>query len=119
MQTRRRARGTHFLTRNMKFSCNILAAWEEDNGRSCVDTSVRRGDLEKLIKMCGLSPSGDNVATLRVLLQALRKVELPVDDAAVKDELEKVENEDMSALKSRQQRARRLLYLMDPALKAN
>ena len=51
-----------------KSSRDILAAWEIENSRSCFDTSVRRVDLEKLVKMCGLSPSDDNVVTLRGLL---------------------------------------------------
>ena len=89
----------------VKFSCDILTAWEKDNSRSCFDTSVRRVDLEKLIKMCGLSPSGDNVVTLRGLLQSLRKFELSIDDESVKHELES-RNTDMSGLNSRQQRSR-------------
>ena len=87
----------------VKFSSEILAAWEDDNGRSCFHTSVRRVDLEKLIKMCGLSPSDDNVLTLRMLLESLRKFELPVNDDVVKNELENVRNEDINTLKSRQQ----------------
>ena len=87
---------------NLQDSADILAAWEKSNKNSCVAPSVRRAELETLFKLCGLSPSGLNVQQLRILLLSLRKTKLSTNNE--------------QKVKSDQQRARRLLFFLDPSL---
>lgn len=85
---------------------------------SCTDSSIKVYILRALVKSCGLSSYGKSGVKLRLMLKSLRQHELPLCSQSVTHEL--VSTYKIKAggdgLRSPQQRAFRLLTLMDPAL---
>ena len=95
-----------------------MTSWEVKNSKKCTDNSIKLDILKRLVTSCGLSTSGKSVVKLRVLLQSLRKHDLPLCAKSVTHAL--VNNYQTKAggdgLRSPQQRSLRLLELMDPSL---
>ncbi len=52
-----------------------------------VSTSLKRKQLEEVVRLCGLSPAKLDIPKLRTVLQSLRRHQLPVDPKMVSDEL--------------------------------
>ena len=69
------------------FSNEILSQWEKEQEVAVTARSLKRAQLEKALRKCGLSPSKVSIAHLRLLLSSLSRVKLPREPSAVADEL--------------------------------
>ena len=85
---------------------------------SCTDKKLKSKTLQGLVQLCGLSASGMGVRKLKILLKSLRQHRLPRCAKSVTIELVNTHKlkPGGDGFRSAQQRAFRLLTLMDPTL---
>ena len=129
-----------------KYSNDILVQWERVKRTVVTSKTLKRKELEEAVTSCGLSPAKISVVHLRILLASLRKHRLPMCAKTVDFELVNTHGENISRtysqhtqphvntmlfvmfvvythlcivgpdLRSYQQRARRLLEILDSTL---
>ena len=93
----------------------MLAKWEEQHG-DVNDKKHKVPALQDAMRKCGLSPSNKNRVTMKIYLRSLRKVKLPRCPSQVLLLSDK-HQVDMTGLRSPQQKAERLLEMLDPSLR--
>ena len=74
------------LQRNM-FSPEILTQWEKTENTLVTDPGIKKPQLTKLLRMCGLSAQKLKVSRIRLVLASLKKHKLPLDPKTVADDL--------------------------------
>lgn len=124
------------------FSNTVIACWEKTHGSTVTAKQHKGAILKDLIRVCGLSTSKLSVADLRIMLTSLKKTKLPTSPDEVQRVLKDVYKVPASGvcinhvyprvnvnhimiaqiagagMRSHQQKALKLLHLMDPDLVA-
>ena len=69
------------------FSPKILTQWEKTENTFVTDPGIKKPQLAKLLRMCGLSAQKHKVTRIRLVLASLKNHKLPLDPKTLTDDL--------------------------------